>query len=155
MRKCCFFIIPLQNTLVDKIVPHLVIFYHKKLSFFLEKRGPDVIISFVRLRQMDEEYGKMEELNEEQLKQWQERNEEKFHTHNQLIQMTQEEKQKEVEIEGLLSRNMVHCVIFSRRVLTKRARLLQWQVFFFFFVGPQNVCVVDTFSTELLNYWTG
>ena len=75
----------------------------------------------------------MEELNEEQLKQWQERNEEKFHTHNQLIQMTQEEKQKEVEIEGLLSRNMVHCVIFSRRILTKRARLLQWQVFFFFF----------------------
>ena len=24
-----------------------------------------------------------------------------------------------------------------------------------FFVRPQNVCVVDTFSTELLNYWTG
>ena len=26
--------------------------------------------------------------------------------------------------------------------------------FSFFFVRPQNVCV-DTFSTELLNYWTG
>ena len=30
-----------------------------------------------------------------------------------------------------------------------RSRLL------FFFVRQQNVCVVDTFSTELLNYWTG
>ena len=45
--------------------------------------------------------------------------------------------------------------IFSRRILSKGARLLQWQVFFFFFVKPQNVCVVDTFSTELLNYWAG
>ena len=25
----------------------------------------------------------------------------------------------------------------------------------FFFVRPQDVYVVDTFSTELLNYWTG
>ena len=33
--------------------------------------------------------------------------------------------------------------IFSRRILSKWARLLQWQVFFF--VRPQNVCVVDTF----------
>ena len=36
--------------------------------------------------------------------------------------------------------------IFSRRILSKWARLLQWQVFLsFFFVRPQNVCVVDTF----------
>ena len=35
-------------------------------------------------------------------------------------------------------------VLFSRRILSKWARLLQWQVFFFF-VRPQNVCVVDTF----------
>ena len=35
--------------------------------------------------------------------------------------------------------------VFSRRILSKWARLLQWQGFFlFYFVRPQNVCVVDT-----------
>ena len=33
---------------------------------------------------------------------------------------------------------------FSRRILSKWARPLQWQVLFFF-VRPQNVCVMDTF----------
>ena len=44
--------------------------------------------------------------------------------------------------------------VCGRRILIKCTRLLQWH-FFKFFVRPQNVCVADSFSTELLNYWTG
>ena len=44
--------------------------------------------------------------------------------------------------------------IFSRRILTKVARLLQWQVFFFFCHITECIRSLTLF-TELLNYWTG
>ena len=53
-----------------------------------------------RLSQIGEEYQNMEEYMVEQRVQWEQKNEERFHTHNQLIQITRDEKQKDVEIEG-------------------------------------------------------
>ena len=41
--------------------------------------------------------------------------------------------------------------IFSRHILTMSPTITVAS----FFSSDNNVCVVDTFSTELLNYWTG